>query len=251
MVASPLLKRPGREKKKSSQMLTSIATSTDSSTPTPTEGDNGEKHTKSYPAIPPIYSLLLSLPTLVAPFLPDDLVAAYPTALQALLPSLDPIDSRLRELLPNSSNWTHDFITALQLSGRWTLATDVKASFLLSGRGRSREEAAARVLWAVGVWRRDGFGGRRGKEIGWQTDGLLGGFHVPGKECDNVVLASGDLGEAVVWVAGRAWAVEVFRQGEVVSVEEIRAQLEGIVRKAAGRVSSLSPIVCPEDRADE
>ena len=202
---------------------------------------DGSKQIKSYPAIPPIYSLLLSLPPLVAPFLPEEIVVAYPTAVQALLPSLDPIDSRLRELLPKSSNWTHDFITALQLSGRWTLATDVKASFLLAGRNRSREEAAARILWAVGVWRRDGFGGRKSKEIGWQTDGLLGGFHVPGRECDHVHLASGDLGEAVVWVAGRAWAVEVFRTGEVVSVDEIRAQLEGIVRKAAGRVRRHPP----------
>lgn len=222
-------------------MPTSVATSTDSSSPPAVDHGDGSKQIKSYPAIPPIYSLLLSLPPLVAPFLPEEIVVAYPTAVQALLPSLDPIDSRLRELLPKSSNWTHDFITALQLSGRWTLATDVKASFLLAGRNRSREEAAARILWAVGVWRRDGFGGRKSKEIGWQTDGLLGGFHVPGRECDHVHLASGDLGEAVVWVAGRAWAVEVFRTGEVVSVDEIRAQLEGIVRKAAGRVRRHPP----------
>jgi hypothetical protein len=192
-----------------------------------------------YPSIPPIYSLLLSLPSIASPFLPPSILAAYPNAVQTLLPSIDPVDAHLRELLPRSQNWTHELLTTLLLSARGPLAAEAKLSFLLErlpGGGGGAVETAARLLWAVGYWRTRGYGGARKEELGWMVDGLLGGFHTPGRECDGIALVDGEMREAVIWVGGRAWGVEVLRGGELLGMEEIRAQVAAVVAAANGKV---------------
>lgn len=196
-----------------------------------------------YPHPPPIYELLLLLAPLAAPFLPAHVTATdYPAAIQTLLQNvLVPVDSRLRELLPRTGNWSHEFFTALLLSGRWTLATDVKLAFVLDPFDvvESPVDAAARVLWSVGMWRRNGYRGSRREELGWQADALLGAFTVPGKEIDAVRTAEGEGVHAVVWVGGRAWVVRLFGAGEnpgVLGVEDIRAQLDAIVEAAENLV---------------
>jgi hypothetical protein len=192
----------------------------------------------AYPSIPPIYSLLLTLPSITSPFLPPSILAAYPNAVQSLLPSLDPVDAHLRELLPRSQNWTHELLTTLLLSARGPLAAEAKLAYLLAplGAAKDRTESAARLLWAVGYWRTSGYGGAKKEELGWMTDGLLGAYRTPGRECDDIRLADGEMREAIVWAGGRAWGVEVVRAGEVLGVEEIKAQVEAIISAAEAMV---------------
>ncbi|KAI5819721.1 hypothetical protein BZA77DRAFT_375586 [Pyronema omphalodes] len=187
---------------------------------------------KPYPPIPPIYSHLLSLPSLAAPFLPHHILQAYPASIQSLLPLLSSLDEKLLALLPQrSKNWTHSFLTAFLLSSRSQLAVDRKLGFLLQGHGGSREEVAARLLWAVGGWKEAGYQGKGGEQVKWQIDGLLAGFAEPGLEMDVVRLE--EAGETVVvWTGGRAWEVGLFRGGKRRGVAELQEELEEIV--AAG-----------------
>jgi hypothetical protein len=197
---------------------------------------------KSYPSLPPIYSHLISLAGVAAPFLPASELAAYPVAVQSLLPTLSSLDEKLQQMLPSGSqNWTHEFLTALLLSERRTLATDKKLSFLMSpSDGGSREEMAARMLWAVANWRRHGYRGGRKNEVAWQVDGLLASYCEPGQEMDRVRLAEIESGgTVVVWAGGRAWQVEIFDGEEERSVDELQRELEIITIAAEDMVCVL------------
>lgn len=204
----------------------------------------------AYPAVPPIYSHLLQLPALAAPFVDSGVLDAFPTAVQQLLPQLSQLDEHLKILLPRrTKNWTHELSTALLLSSRWHVATDRKLAYLLqlepagvaaappppAGR-MSREEAAARLLYAVACWRRDGYAGARKAEVGWQVDGLLAAFCEPGAEMDRIALA--DHASAVaVWCCGRAWEVQLFGDdGEPKSVPRLYRELQALALAAEGMV---------------
>lgn len=195
----------------------------------------------AYPAVPPIYSHLLQLPALAAPFVGTGVLAAFPAAVQQLLPQLSQLDEHLKILLPRrTKNWTHELSTALLLSSRWRVATDRKLAYLLqlepAAGHMGREEAAARLLYAVACWRRDGYAGARKAEVGWQVDGLLAAFCEPGVEMDRIALA--DHASAVaVWCCGRAWEVQLFGDdGEPKSVPRLYRELQALTLAAEGMV---------------
>ncbi|KAI5788126.1 hypothetical protein FPQ18DRAFT_392430 [Pyronema domesticum] len=203
-----------------------------SSSPSRSPPPKARSTLKPYPPIPPIYTHLLSLPSLAAPFVPLHLLHTYPASIQSLLPLLSSLDEKLLALLPHrSKNWTHSFLTAFLLSSRSQLAVDRKLAYLLQSSGGSREETGARLLWAVGGWKESGYQGKGGEQVKWQIEGLLAGFAEPGLEMDLVRLEEA-VETVVVWAGGRAWEVELFRRGRRRSVAELQEELEEIV--AAG-----------------